>query len=215
MTRIALGALTALLLSTSAIAASQDDGDDVDESAEEPPASPAPPPASPTPPPAAAPTNDDGARRRRLIAAMVGLETVSASGTKLTATMGGIDAHFGTQISDTIGVYVPLHLSLGVFPSLGTVAGIPAGLTGTFAATVVVDATFADVFFVGGGAGLGILNNPIGPAVHLRTGGYPLSGRAEGTNRRKGLAIALDLRLIFAKGITGTYPALSVGYASF
>ncbi len=159
---------------------------------------------------------EDGSRRRRLTAAGGGLERVSDSyGTSLTATMAGLDVHFGTQLNDTIGVYVPLHLYFGAFSGLGTVAGIPAGLTGTLAATVVIDATFVDRVFVGGGGGIGVLNRPTGPAIHLRAGGYPLVSRAKDSNRRRGLAVAVDLRLIYARGFNATYPTLSIGYASF
>lgn len=160
--------------------------------------------------------SEDGPRRRRYTAALVGLETVrDAAGNSLTATMGGLDAAFGIQLNDTIGVYAPLHLAFGNFSSVGSVGGIPLGLTGTLAATVVVDATFADRFFVGGGGGLGVLNNPMGPALHLRAGGYPLMNRMADSNRRKGMAVALDLRMIYAQGLTATYPTLSVAYASF
>jgi hypothetical protein len=95
------------------------------------------------------------------------------------------------------------------------VGGVPAGLTGTFAATLVVDATFADRLFARGGAGVGILNNPTGPAIHLRAGGYPVMSRPGDGARRKGLAVAGDLRLIYAKGIHATIPTLSIGYEAF
>lgn len=168
-----------------------------------------------TPPPA-----DDGAgggRRRRLTAAMVGLETVADDfGNSLAAPMGGIDVAFGHQFDDTFGLSVPIHLSMGSFQGLGTVAGLPAGLTGTLAATVVFDATFIDRVFVGGGGGVGILNNPTGPCLHLRAGGYPVMGRMDdGSGRRRGLSVAADLRMVFVQGFTATYPALTVGYASF
>jgi len=160
--------------------------------------------------------SSDGARRRRLTAAMGGLESVSDDyGNKLSAPMGGLDVAFGTQINDIIGIYVPLHLSFGVFQGVGTAAGLPLGATGTLAATVVVDATLIDRVFIGGGAGVGILNNPTGPCVHLRAGGYPLVSRVEGTNRRKGLAVSADLRLIYTKYYKGTFPGVSIGYASF
>ena len=161
-------------------------------------------------------TADDGPRRRRGTAASVGIQTLSDSfGNSLSAPMAGMDVSFGTQINDRFAVYVPIHLSFGAYPGLGTVAGVPAGLTGTLAATVVADVTIADRFFVGGGGGLGILNNPMGPAVHLRAGGYPLMRRMDGSNQRKGLAVALDLRMIQAKGINAMIPSITAAYASF
>lgn len=148
---------------------------------------------------------------------MVGLERVADDfGNSLSAPMGGIDVAFGHQFSDPLGLSVPIHLSMGAFQGLGTVAGVPAGLTGTLAATVVLDATLADRFVVGGGAGVGILNNPTGPCLHLRAGGYPLMSRMDdGSGRRKGLSVTADLRMVFVEGFTATYPALTVGYASF
>ena len=158
----------------------------------------------------------DGARRRRATTVMGGIERVSdAFGTTLSAPMGGFDVAFGTQINDTLGVYVPFHLSFGNFQGLGTVAGIPAGLTGTLALTAVVDATFADRFSLGAGGGVGILNNPTGPCIHLRAAGYPVVNRDPTTNRRKGMVVAVDLRMIYARGFKATFPALSVGYAVF
>ena len=68
----------------------------------------------------------DGPRRRRYTALNAGLERVSDTfGNTLSAQMGGLDVHFGTQINDTIGVYVPLHLAFG--PN-----GLPARSTTNF-----------------------------------------------------------------------------------
>jgi hypothetical protein len=146
----------------------------------------------------------------------VGLESVSDElGDSLSAPMGGLEVAFGMQLNDTVGGYVPWHLSFVSFSGLGPAVGVPAGLPGTWAAAGVADATLADRFFVGGGGGIGALNHPTGPALQLRAGGYPLLSRKENSPRRTGLAVAMDLRLIDAAGITGTDPTRSVGYASF
>ncbi|MCB9673250.1 MAG: hypothetical protein H6734_27550 [Alphaproteobacteria bacterium] len=154
--------------------------------------------------------------RRRGIAAMVGIENVSDDfGNSLSAPMGGIDVRLGTQIGDVLGIYAPLHLAFGSFQGLGTVGGVPAGLTGTFAATVVVDATLMDRFFVGGGGGLGVLNNPMGPCFHLRFGGYPIMTRPAGKDFRRGMSVSADIRVISAQGLSATYPSLTVGWEAF
>lgn len=219
--------ILATLLLFAGVAVAQDEPDTApaeeateptEATAEDESAEPAPEPAPADEPPATAPSTVDqnSARRRRGTALGAGVERISdAFGNSLAAPMGVLDLRFGTQINDLVAVYVPLHLSIGAFPGLGTVAGLPAGLTGTLAATVVADVTLADRFFVGGGGGIGILNNPIGPAVHLRAGGYPIANRAEDSNRRKGMVVAADLRLIYAKGITATYPTIQVGFESF
>lgn len=125
-----------------------------------------------------------------------------------TAIMGGVDGRMGVQINDMIGVYAQAHLSFGSF-------GGVLGLTGTFTTTAVVDFTFLDQLFVGGGAGFGVFNNPTGPVVHLRAGGYPLQGFGENGIRRKGLMLAFDMRLGFITGDTVVYPMGSIGYEAF
>ena len=171
---------------------------------------------TPAPPPEADP-GSSGLRRRTGISLLVGSERVSDDfGNHLSATMYGFDTRWGVQINDHLGIYVPLHLSIGNFREIeGSVLGIPAGLTGTLAATVVADVTLMDRFFVGAGMGIGVLNNPHGPALHFRVGGYPLMGPLAGSDRRRGLSVSGDLRLIFAEGLSATIPTLSLGYDSF
>jgi len=173
------------------------------------------------PHPEASPGTDpvsSGIRRRTGISLLVGSEKVSDDfGNHLSATMYGFDTRWGVQLNDHVGIYVPLHISIGHFREIeGSVLGVPAGLTGTLAATVVADYTLMDRFFVGAGAGIGILNYPHGPTLHLRVGGYPLMKPLDQTERRRGLSVSGDLRLVFVDGLnTTTIPTLSVGYDSF
>ncbi len=161
-----------------------------------------------TPAPAA---EQDGVRFRGGISAGGGLEMVSAGDLSVSAAMGGIDGRIGAQINDLIGVYAQPHLSFGSFDNgLGL-----GGLTGTISGTALVDFTFIDRIFVAAGAGYGVLNNPNGPALHFRAGGYPLVGDGENGIRRKGLMVGADLRVIFVDGATAIFPMGSIGYEAF
>jgi hypothetical protein len=199
-------ACVATLFSVSASA--QDAADPVvDEAAKAAEPAPAAAPAA-APAPAADEGDKDGVRFRGGVSGGVGAEFVSSA----TAIMGGVDGRMGVQINDMIGVYAQPHLSFGSF---GSGVGGFAALTGTFTGTAVVDFTFLDQIFVGGGAGFGVFNNPTGPVVHLRAGGYPLMGHGENGIRRKGLMLGVDLRLGFITGATVVYPMGSIGYEAF
>ena len=163
------------------------------------------PPGSPAAVPAAE-GEKDGMRFRGGIAATAG----PVLGSDFSGFLGGVDGHLGMQINHLIGVYAVPHLSFG-----SITAGAASGITGFFSGTVVADATLADRIFVGGGAGYGVLNNPSGPVVHLRAGGYPLMGRGEDGVRRKGLMLGVDLRVYFVEGLTVVHPMGSIGYAAF
>lgn len=123
---------------------------------------------------------------------------------------GGIDLRLGYQIDDLIAVYA--QPQLGFYG--GTFGGV-TGIGGIVGATAVVDVTLEDRFFVGGGAGFGVLNNPSGPAIHLRGGFYPLMSRSTEKARRKGLMLGVDLRVYFTDGGTGIHPMASIGYEAF
>jgi hypothetical protein len=165
-----------------------------------------------TPPAASAPI--DGGRFRFGINATAGLERVSASGQSVSGTMYGADLRLGYQINDLIAVYAQPHLSFG---SLGTsVAGTPvSGSTGTFIGTVMGEVTLIDRVFVGGGFGYGVLNNPSGPTIDLRAGGYPLMSRSDKYARRKGLMLGVDFRSVFVSGATGILVMGAIGYEAF
>jgi hypothetical protein len=172
--------------------------------AAEPAAAPAAAPAPAAPADASGGEDKDGVRFRGGVSGGVGGEIVTGG----TAIMGGVDGRLGVQINDLIGVYAQPHLSFGSF-------GGALGFTGTFTTTAVADFTFIDQLFVGGGAGFGLFNNPTGPVVHLRAGGYPLMGHGENGVRRKGLMVSFDMRLGFITGDTVIYPMGSIGYEAF
>lgn len=183
-------------------------------SADEPAAAPAAPAAAPAKAPAPAPMRvdaeeKDGVRFRGGIAASGGGEFAGP----LTFGMGGLDGRLGVQINHLIGVYAQLHSSLGS----GTYMGQPGYFTGTFAASAVVDFTLWDRMFVGAGGGYGVLNNPTGPMIHLRLGGYPVSVRGDNGIRRKGLMMGADLRVVFLDTFSEPVTMVmgSIGYEAF
>lgn len=130
--------------------------------------------------------------------------------------VAGADGHIGIQFVDLVGLYwVP---SFDII--FGEVGGVMVG------SSLVVDFTIADHFFVGVGpgvsvgAGLGFSETDFtvfgtaAPVVHLRLGGYPVVGDGEG-GRRKGLAIAADVRVHVYPWGAGIQPMLSIGYEAF
>lgn len=135
-----------------------------------------------------------------------GAGILSTSGVSLT--YGGMDMRFGAQINDLIAVYA--QPQMGYYSAKGIVVG--GGLLG---ASVVADVTLLDHFFVGGGVGYAILNNPSGAELHLRAGGYPISVRSKEKIRRKGLMLGADLRLHFVQGLTFVAPTFNIGYEAF
>lgn len=123
---------------------------------------------------------------------------------------GGADLRLGVQVNDMIGVYAQPQLG---FYGGNTAAGFGTG--GLVGASAVVDFTFVDRVFVGAGFGYAVLNNPSGPELHFRLGGYPLAGRSSEKVRRKGLMVGADLRFYFLDGATFTLPTLNLGYEAF
>jgi hypothetical protein len=163
------------------------------------------------PPPAPEAADEDGVRFRGGISGGAGAEVVLDC---CTAGMGGVDGRLGVQVMDLLGIYAQLH---GSFGSFGEIAGSALfGLTGTAAATVLADFTFIDQIFVGAGAGYGVLNNPHGPVVHLRAGGYPYMDFGEDGVRRKGLMLGVDVRVFITTGdLIAVYPMAQIGYEAF
>jgi len=148
----------------------------------------------------------DGARFRWGIAGGGGLVSVS----NVTLGYGGMDLRFGAQINDMIGVYAQ--------PQLGVYAGNFAGVTGVgglVGVSALVDFTFADQFFVAGGLGYGVLNNPSGLELHFRGGLYPIVGGGQEEARRKALMLGVDFRVFLLDGATAISPTISIGYESF
>jgi hypothetical protein len=166
--------------------------------------------AVPAPPPEEPPL--DGVRFRGGISAAGGGEFVS----NYAFGMGGIEGRLGVQINHLIGVYAAPYLAFGA----GSVGSGLSAFTGTAGVSAIVDFTIADQFFVGAGGGFGVLNNPTGPAIHLRVGGYPAMGFGANGYRRRGLVVGLDARLfLLDDGLNGIVPVMQimagVGYEAF
>lgn len=146
----------------------------------------------------------DGGRFRFGINAAGGFESVSP----LSGPMFGFDLRLGYQINDLLAVYAQPHLSFGSISSGGI-----GGLTGTFVGTVMAEATLSDRFFVGAGAGFGVLNNPSGFTVEGRAGAYPLMSHSDAS--RSGLMVGVDVKTVFASAATGIVVMGCIGYESF
>ncbi len=180
-----------------------------------------PPAGSPSPaaaPPAtAAPATPateahDGFRFRHGIAATAGEEFGSGPSSGLSGALFGLDWRLGAQVNNLYAVYFQTHLSFGTAH-----IGAASGVTGNFAEAVMLERTLVDKYFVGGGAGYGVLNNPSGPIVALRGGLYPLMKVSETEARRRGLMVGADLRFYFAGANVGTVTQVmvSVGYEKY
>jgi hypothetical protein len=152
----------------------------------------------------------DGPRFRGGIAFTGGAEFVPDS--DFTATMFGLDGRLGAQINHLVGVYADLHMSFGSGD-----AGFGSGVTGTFAGFAMADFTFLDAVFAGAGFGYAVFNNPSGPALALRVGGYPVKSAPKDRARRKGLMLSLETRFVFlgAPYDTGYQVMGAIGYEAF
>ena len=151
-----------------------------------------------------------GLRFRSGISLGGGIEKVSV----VSGGMYGLDARFGAQLSDLLGIYMQPHLSFGSLSGQAGGAGV-SGATGTFSIAAIAEATFMDRLFAGAGLGYGVLNNPSGPMFQARAGGYLLTTRGEDGIRRKGLMAGVDLRTIFVNGATGVLVIASIGYEKY
>lgn len=159
------------------------------------------------PAPTGKPTSASGADRPRFRFG------ISAGGGFLAGPVsggyGGGDLRLGVQVNDLVGVYA--QPQLGYYGVDGVSIG--GGLVG---ASAIVDVTLIDRFFVGAGGGYAILNNPSGPELHFRFGGYPVMARSTKGLNRKGLSLAVDLRMFFVDGYDMfVSPTLNIGYEAF
>ncbi|RYZ02590.1 MAG: hypothetical protein EOO73_31065 [Myxococcales bacterium] len=214
---LAAGLVVAVGITTSALAHAQEAEPDA---AGDPAATSAEPAAAPVTVPAAAGADasastavEDGARFRFGVAGGMGFFTAASEvGTaKVSCTYYGVDLRFGAQINNMFGVYA--QPTLGYYTVNGGGALAAGGLIGMAA---IVDATFADRFFVGAGLGYTVYNNPAGLTPLLRVGGYPLMSRSETKARRKGLMLGMDLRFTSLEGLkTIVMPTFNIGYEAF
>lgn len=149
----------------------------------------------------------DGGRFRFGVA--VGAGPLTTDG--LDMTYYGLDLRFGWQLDDALAVYAQPQLGYYQLDGASALFG-SGGLLGT---SVLVDYTLLDRFFVGGGVGYAILNNPSGTEVHLRVGGYPIVSRSDAKVRRRGLMLGLDFRMHFVEDYTFMAPTFNIGYDAF
>lgn len=155
----------------------------------------------------------DGGRFRFGISGGPGMFSAKpkGGGTGASFTYGGLDLRFGAQLNDLIGVYAQPVMGYYSAKDVGFLAA--GGLLG---ASVIADVTLIDHFFVGGGFGYHIYNNPGGPSLVLRGGAYPLMGRSKEKIRRKGLMLGADLRVTFLDSIAPVvHPTFNLGYEAF
>lgn len=132
-------------------------------------------------------------------------------GSGASFTYGGLDLRFGAQINDFLGVYAQPVLGYYSTSDVGILA-----VGGLLGASVIADVTLLDHIFIGGGVGHHIYNNPGGPSLVLRAGGYPLMGRGKEKIRRKGLMLGADLRVTFLSAIAPVvHPTFNIGYEAF
>jgi hypothetical protein len=136
----------------------------------------------------------------------------TAGGADISGQLYGVDWRIGNAITNNVSVYVDTHISLGT----ASVGGA-SGATGNFATALIGEYVHPSRFFVGGGGGYGVLNNPSGPLAQARVGYYPFEGSSLAPARH--LNVALDARWYFVDdagtGVTVSHYALSLGYDRF
>jgi hypothetical protein len=171
----------------------------------------APPPSSSPPPIYVAPreeVKEDRVRFRGGVSAGLG----GLFSSVITGFQAGFDGRIGVQVNDLLGFYVQPHL---VFGPASAGSGAPTTVIGVLSATGMVDLTLFDSFFLGAGGGFGVVNNPYGPVVQLRAGGYPLVGEGESGGRRKGLMLGVDVRIYILDGVNVVEATGGIGYEAF
>ena len=154
----------------------------------------------------------DGLRLRHGIAFSGGEEIGSGPSSGLTGELYGVDWRIGAQLNNLWAVHLNTHLSFG-----SAHFGGGSGTTGNFAEAVMVERMLLDRFFVAAGGGYGVLNNPSGPLLQFRVGGYPLMFADASEARRRGLMLGVDVRAYFAGEAIGTVTQVSfgIGYEKF
>ena len=129
---------------------------------------------------------------------------------------GTIDGRVGVQFNDIVALYVQPQLSIFT-RSQSTVLGDAQDFSAsTLGATMLLDFTFWDDFFLGAGGGVGALNNfDLAPIIHFRTGLYPWMEHGEDNVRRKGFLLGFDLRLVPYASEINVMPTVNIGYEAY
>jgi hypothetical protein len=140
---------------------------------------------------------------------------------------GGIDARFGMQMSQLLGLYAQPILLAGAGVSADAKGASATGLA-LYGIGAMVDTTLANLFYVAGGPEL--LFGGVGSAAASANGASSASastgpffslaartGFAFGSarpDRRKAFTVGLDMHLVFAGGVA-VLPMLGLGYEAF
>ncbi len=185
-----------------------------------------PPPA----PPPAQPAGGEEMRFRWGISGFGGKYFVNGTG----GGIGGIDARFGVQLDNMIGIYGSPILLIGAgatATNTATSASTSVSLVALYGVGALADFTFSDMFFVAAGPEL-LRGAAAQAATQVDTNSASASASAEaGTffgiearagvalgsikpNKRKAFTIGLDLHAIFTSKVT-VVPLLALGYDMF
>jgi hypothetical protein len=140
---------------------------------------------------------------------------------------GGIDARFGMQMSQLLGLYAQPILLAGAGVSADAKGASATGLA-LYGIGAMVDTTLANLFYVA--AGPELLFGGVGTAAASATGAARASastgpffslaartGFAFGSarpDRRKAFTLGLDMHVVFAGG-AAVLPMLGLGYEAF
>lgn len=145
----------------------------------------------------------------------------------LSGGSGGIDARFGAQITNMLGVYAQPVLLVGAGAD-ASANGASASAVALYGSAVLGEVTLADLVYIGvgpellfGGMGSASVSTTTSKASGS-TGPYlsvaARAGFAFGSmrpNRRKAFTIGLDMRTVFNPGDPVIVPCLALGYDAF
>ena len=140
---------------------------------------------------------------------------------------GGLDARLGMQLSSMLGIYAQPLLLVGAGASADANGASATGLA-LYGVGAMVDATLADLFYVGGGpellyGGVGTASATSGGAASASASSgafFSVAGRtglafgSKRPERRKAFTLGLDMHVVFAGG-AAFLPMLALGYEAF
>lgn len=125
-----------------------------------------------------------------------------------------VDGRIGVQFNDLIALYAQPQLAFFYLEQDSPFGEFDSAI-GVLGGTALLDFTFWDDFFLAAGGGVAVLNNPVVPAIHFRTGFYPWMEHGEDNVRRKGFLLGFDLRLLPYGGEVNVMPTVSLGYDAY